>query len=212
MDGEGDDYGGPAESLAILGSRPIVKQHISKRSLRNKALSIGFNDKALIDYVGGFHKRKKKRRKEAQQQIQEKERRKRIAARKKRKLEKEFVMNGGVHPENDSDSGLEDSCTDVEEDEVSKNPSALGTKTYDTGDMTITVTTSDLSGKDNDLKHTRSSHCPTNFESQKNPCLEVKTKPFKKTVKIAAKKRSYHKRHKKEKGSQRGGNKKKNKK
>lgn len=43
-----------------------------------------------------------------------------------RKLEKEFVMNGGVHPENDSDSGLEDSCTDVEEDEVSKNPSALG--------------------------------------------------------------------------------------
>lgn len=211
MDGEGD-CSGPAESLAILGSRPTVKQHISKRSLRNKALSIGFNDKALIDYVGGFHKRKKKRRKEAQQQIQEKERRKRIAARKQRKLEKEFVMNGGVHPENESASGLEDSSTDVEEDKVSKTPSALGTKTYDTGDMTITVTTSDLSGKDEDLKLTRPSHCPTSFESKKNPCLEVKKKPLKKPARIAAKKRSYRKRQKKEKGSQKGGKKKKNKK
>ncbi|GMP72655.1 hypothetical protein CsSME_00030602 [Camellia sinensis var. sinensis] len=58
-------------------------RHIKKRALRNKALSISFDEKDLKDFVTGFHKRKKKRRKEAERQLQEVQRRKRIELRKK---------------------------------------------------------------------------------------------------------------------------------
>ncbi|XP_031740788.1 ribosomal RNA-processing protein 17 isoform X2 [Cucumis sativus] len=73
-------------------------RHIKKRALRNKALSVSFNEKDLRDYVTGFHKRKKKRRKEAEKQKEEAMRRMRIEARKKRKLEKDLVLHGGVLP------------------------------------------------------------------------------------------------------------------
>ncbi|RVW46288.1 hypothetical protein CK203_075894 [Vitis vinifera] len=63
--------------------RPPHAKHIKKRALRNKALSVSFNEKDLRDFVGGFHKRKKKRRKEAQQKLQESQRIKRIVERKK---------------------------------------------------------------------------------------------------------------------------------
>jgi len=49
---------------AVELARPQGR-HIRKRALKNKALSVKFNEKDLRDYVTGFHKRKKKRRKEA---------------------------------------------------------------------------------------------------------------------------------------------------
>ncbi|KAL6538633.1 hypothetical protein OROGR_012621 [Orobanche gracilis] len=58
-------------------------RHIKKRALKNKSLSVSFDEKDLKDYVTGFHKRKKKRRKEAMQKQEEAERRKRIEQRKK---------------------------------------------------------------------------------------------------------------------------------
>ncbi|EMS67037.1 hypothetical protein TRIUR3_33451 [Triticum urartu] len=71
----------------VVGQMPtfMVPKHINKRALKNKALSISLDNKALKDFVTGFHKRKKKRRKEAQRITQEKDRRKRIEARKKRR-------------------------------------------------------------------------------------------------------------------------------
>ncbi|XP_064964727.1 uncharacterized protein LOC135612380 [Musa acuminata AAA Group] len=78
---EEDDF----DEGVVVGqlSTVMVPKHIKKRALRNKALTVGFNDKELRDFVTGFHKRKKKRRKEAQRQLQEKDRLKRIEARKK---------------------------------------------------------------------------------------------------------------------------------
>ncbi|KAK3013399.1 hypothetical protein RJ639_009460 [Escallonia herrerae] len=85
------------------GQLPRIRaRHIKKRSLKNKSLSVSFNEKDLKDYVTGFHKRKKKRRKEAQHQLEEVERRKRIERRKKRKLERE-----SVYGEAPSDTGAE---------------------------------------------------------------------------------------------------------
>ena len=66
------------------GQTPRIRgRHIKKRALKNKALTVSFDEKDLKDFVTGFHKRKKKRRKEAQQQLEEAHRRKRIEARKK---------------------------------------------------------------------------------------------------------------------------------
>ncbi|KAK6917475.1 Nucleolar protein 12 [Dillenia turbinata] len=89
-------------------------RHIKKRALKNKALSVPFNEKDLRDYVTGFHKRKKKRRKEAQQRLQEAQRRKRIEDRKRRKQEREYVLYGGAPPS--TESGLDESGKDEEQD------------------------------------------------------------------------------------------------
>ncbi|KAL4276545.1 hypothetical protein AHAS_Ahas20G0217900 [Arachis hypogaea] len=83
----------------VVGEEPVPQpaskvRHLKKRALKNKSLSVSFNEKDLKDYVTGFHKRKKKRRKEAQKQQEEVLRRKRSEERKKRKLEREFVLYG----------------------------------------------------------------------------------------------------------------------
>ncbi|THG18687.1 hypothetical protein TEA_022496 [Camellia sinensis var. sinensis] len=90
-------------------------RHIKKRALRNKALSISFDEKDLKDFVTGFHKRKKKRRKEAERQLQEVQRRKRIELRKKRKMEREFVQYGGAPAE--TSAGPDERGDNSEQDE-----------------------------------------------------------------------------------------------
>ncbi|KAK8642149.1 hypothetical protein V6N13_011506 [Hibiscus sabdariffa] len=67
-----EEYEGEAP---VLPSKPRAR-HIKKRALKNKALSVSFNEKDLRGYVTGFHKRKKKRRKEAQKKQEQAERRK----------------------------------------------------------------------------------------------------------------------------------------
>ncbi|XP_022848223.1 ribosomal RNA-processing protein 17 [Olea europaea var. sylvestris] len=117
--------------------------HIKKRALKNKSLSISFNEKDLMDYVTGFHKRKKKRRKEALEKQELALRRKRIEARKKRKLEREFAIYGGAAP--DSGIGSDGSDEDNEGDEEAEPvASVAGTTMYDNGDMQVTVTTSEI--------------------------------------------------------------------
>ncbi|PIN15489.1 hypothetical protein CDL12_11873 [Handroanthus impetiginosus] len=126
------------------GPLHIRARHIKKRALKNKSLSVSFNEKDLKDYVSGFHKRKKKRRKEAMQKQEAAERRKRIEQRKQRKLERDFVMYGGAV----LDSG-EDAAESDEEDEHDEDgelvASVSGTMMYDNGDMQVTVTTSEIS-------------------------------------------------------------------
>ncbi|XP_043708306.1 ribosomal RNA-processing protein 17 [Telopea speciosissima] len=168
-------------SLAISDKIPRSKaQHIKKRALRNKTLSITFDDKDLRDYVGGFHKRKKKRRKEAQRNLQEKERLKRIGARKQRKLEKERVLNGGVQPS--SDIGPDESGDGNEqEEETELTASVSGTKSYSSGDMKITVTTSEISHEFNESLREKTQVIPrTSTEGEKKHNIPVQKKTFKK--------------------------------
>ncbi|KZV48615.1 ribosomal RNA-processing protein 17 [Dorcoceras hygrometricum] len=120
---------------------PLVRsRHIKKRALKNKSLSVSFNEKDLKDFVTGFHKRKKKRRKEAMQKQEEAERRKRIEQRKKRKLERDFVQYGGPPPSDaiESDEEHED------EEAMQQGASVSGKAMYDNGDLQITVTTSEI--------------------------------------------------------------------
>lgn len=124
------------------GGALVRTRHISKRALRNKSLSVSFDEKDLKDYVSGFHKRKKKRRKEALQQQEEAARRKRIELRKKRKLERASVY-GGAPP--DSGTGAAESDEEHEHDEDSEPiPSVSGTMTYDNDDVQVIVTTSEI--------------------------------------------------------------------
>lgn len=150
MDDDGEDWDAaePVVLPELVPSRPaVIGQHIKKRVLRNKALSVGFNDKDLRDFVTGFHKRRKKRRKEAQKQLAEKDRLKRIEARKRRKLEKEFASTGAISARNDlanSGSAPRDDGNDLEDDEPMQTKSVSGITTYETGDTNIIVTTSEL--------------------------------------------------------------------
>ncbi|GER31645.1 nucleolar protein 12 [Striga asiatica] len=115
------------------GSGPLRGRHIKKRALKNKSLSVSFNEKDLKDYVTGFHKRKKKRRREALQKQEEAERRKRIEQRKKRKLERDFVMFGRALP----GSGAEDAAEPDEENEHDED-------TEPVGPVSVTVTTREI--------------------------------------------------------------------
>ncbi|KAL0544034.1 hypothetical protein IC582_019145 [Cucumis melo] len=117
-------------------------RHIKKRALKNKALSVSFNEKDLRDYVTGFHKRKKKRRKEAEKQKEEAMRRMRIEARKKRKLEKDLVLYGGVLP---ADRAVDDQNDDQEDEEEEPLAPFSEARTYDNGNVKVTVTTSEVS-------------------------------------------------------------------
>ncbi|XP_039786059.1 uncharacterized protein LOC120652339 isoform X2 [Panicum virgatum] len=120
---EEEEYGeemAASESEAedvVVGQMPtvMVPKHINKRSLKNKALSVTLDKKALKDFVTGFHKRKKKRRKEAQKVLQEKERKKRIEERKRRKQEKEIALYGRVLSSDDAGLENEDIGDDGEE-------------------------------------------------------------------------------------------------
>ncbi|KAG2267913.1 hypothetical protein Bca52824_062468 [Brassica carinata] len=113
-----DDEGGAAGALAP----PTRARHIGKRALKNKSVTVSFDEKDLKDFVTGFHKRKKKRRKEAQKQQEESMRRKRIEARKKRKLEEMMVAGLGEETED----GEADEKKDAENKEAEPDASTSG--------------------------------------------------------------------------------------
>ncbi|XP_031483383.1 uncharacterized protein LOC116252906 isoform X1 [Nymphaea colorata] len=124
---------------------------VKGKPLRNKSLSVGFDEKGLRDFITGFHKRKKRRQKEAQQQLEEKARKLRIEQRKKKKLEIQLAYGGGpVNPGTVPD----DPRNEIEEDgEDFHGPSITGTTVYNNGSSTITVTTSELCGEENKDVH-----------------------------------------------------------
>ncbi|CAF2082543.1 hypothetical protein BRARA_F00750 [Brassica rapa] len=125
---------------------PTRARHIGKRALKNKSVTVSFDEKDLKDFVTGFHKRKKKRRKEAQKQQEESLRRKRIEARKKRKLEQ--MMVAGNAEETEDVEAEEEEDAEIKEAE----PDALtsGTTMYDTGELKVTVTTSEISREEDE--------------------------------------------------------------
>ncbi|KAL6001900.1 hypothetical protein ACLOJK_040464 [Asimina triloba] len=104
-------------------------------------------------------------------------------------MEKELALYGGVMPSEDpSGAGLGPDASGSEEYEQdgTSGPTASvsGTKMYDNGDMTITVTTSELSHEDEDLKVPRSIPIPKLSDAAENKhSLPVKKKPFKKATK-----------------------------
>ncbi|KAI3818758.1 hypothetical protein L1987_12575 [Smallanthus sonchifolius] len=177
----------------------VQAHHIKKRALKNKALSVSFNEKDLSDFVTGFHKRKKKRRKEAQNQQQEALRRKRIELRKKRKLDREYVLFGGAPPDPDGEPNENDEVDDVEEDERDSDDgddehltSISGTKVYDTGNVKVMVTTSEISREDDFAEIPK-----LPLGSEKKPNLPViKKKPFKKVEKRRSRPKTLTKRDK----------------
>ncbi|KAF9612868.1 hypothetical protein IFM89_004284 [Coptis chinensis] len=181
------------EAEAAIGLGPVNSRHIKKRALRNKALAISFNDKDLKDYVGGFHKRKKKRRKEAQQQIAEKDRLKRIEKRKQRKREREYVQGGGA---GGSSGEADENAGDLHQDE--ETPVTVdfftvinsyifisfameATKMYDAGNLTVMVTTSEISREEEDKQKTE--RIPrSSGETEKKQRIPVNKKQQSKTT------------------------------
>lgn len=174
-----------AEGVAVAGQPPIVRgQRINKRSLRNKSLSVTFNEKDLRDFVSGFHKRKKKRRKEALRKQEEAERRRRLEKRKRARLEKEYALYGGAPPASDTELDGEDQKHD---DESELNPSVSGTATYENGDVMVTVTTSEITPEE--IEHTREKSAvplpqlSIGGAGKKHNIPVSKKKPFKKATK-----------------------------
>ncbi|CAL4922678.1 unnamed protein product [Urochloa decumbens] len=203
---EEEEYGeemAASESEAedvVVGQMPtvMVPKHINKRALKNKALSVTLDKKALKDFVTGFHKRKKKRRKEAQKVLQEKERKKRIEARKRRKQEKEIALYGRVL--SSDDAGLENE--DIVDDEI---------KTYEDDATRITVTTSEITPEDDDIEprtvgSVSASYTNKNPSSvvKKNFSLGVKKKPQKRTFKNKSKAKKGDKKRGAVKGKRKG--------
>ncbi|XP_078438425.1 ribosomal RNA-processing protein [Wolffia australiana] len=205
--------------VAVPSTKPNaggnLQRHIKKRALKNKALSVGFNEKDLKDFVTGFHKRKKKRRKIAKKQIEEKDRKKRIEIRKQRKLERENAMYPGEAAEDDDEkiiSGAEDEEDEIEQDEMAGTQSISGTKRYDSNDLTITVRTSELTREEDEVKPTeglgqRCSSIGLVQGVSKKIVLQPKKKTFKRRA--AGKKSSGRKKHgkiesKRKKGAKKG--------
>ncbi|CAA7407368.1 unnamed protein product [Spirodela intermedia] len=208
MEGEWEaDVAVPSVNPAAAGS---LRRHIKKRALKNKALSVSFNEKDLKDYVTGFHKRKKKRRKIAQRQIEEKERLRRIEVRRKRKLERETAMYGGALPAGESektDSGAEEDGGDLEQDDLERTQSVSGTKMYENSELTITVTTSEFSrGEDTDLSEGHPHVAPElSAAVRKSGGLPPKKKPLKKVASQRSRKKKLKKSaNQRKKGSKKG--------
>ncbi|KAK2977124.1 hypothetical protein RJ640_017648 [Escallonia rubra] len=187
------------------GQLPHIRaRHIKKRSLKNKSLSVPFNEKDLKDYVTGFHKRKKKRRKEAQHQLEEVERRKRIERRKKRKLERE-----SVYGEAPSDPGAEPNEIDEDDEPEKENEliaSVSGTKMYDNGDVKVMVTTSEISHEEEALSAKQQGAVPRltgGSENKKSNVPVSKKKQFKRVARKRSRPKPQSKRDKK-KGKKKG--------
>ncbi|KAK7319611.1 hypothetical protein RJT34_04334 [Clitoria ternatea] len=174
---------------------------LKKRALRNKALGISFNEKDLKDYVTGFHKRKKKRRKEAQKQQEEALRRKRNEDRKKRKLEREFVVSGGVPQEE------HDEIDECQEDATDQVESIADTKTYENDDLKVTVVTSEINPEEESYPSERKEAAAVPLHSvvadKKHGVPINNKKPFKKVAKQRSRSRRTSNRDKK-KGKKRG--------
>ncbi|KAL6902100.1 hypothetical protein ACP4OV_004976 [Aristida adscensionis] len=202
----------------VVGQMPtvMVPKHIKKRSLKNKALSVTLDKKALKDFVTGFHKRKKKRRKEAQRILQEKDRKKRIEERKRRKQEKEIALYGRVLSLDNADgSGSENEGTghDGEEMETDDNVSASLSeiKTYEDDGTRIIVTTSEITREDDDpspkpvgLVSTSYANKNPSSATKKNSSLGVKKKPQKRTFKSKGKTKKGDKKKGAVKGKRKG--------
>ncbi|KAI3409284.1 uncharacterized protein J3R85_019521 [Psidium guajava] len=156
-------------------------RHIRKRALKNKALSVTFDEKDLRDFVTGFHKRKKKRRKEAQKQQEEAQRRKRIDQRKKRKLERELAYYDGGPPSNDTELDGKDELLENDE-ETRPQISASVMAVYDNGDMKVTVKTSEIApDEENDpIEKTWTGQATG---ADKGHSVPAKKKSFKRVVK-----------------------------
>ncbi|XBH84709.1 hypothetical protein VPH35_072816 [Triticum aestivum] len=161
----------------VVGQMPtfMVPKHINKRALKNKALSVSLDKKALKDFVTGFHKRKKKRRKEAQRITQEKDRRKRIEARKMRKQEKEIALYGKVVSSENVDG------EDGDGDGDGMDAAAPEIKTYEDGGTRITVVTCEIThGEEDDQKSVSRSYAKKScgvVSAKKQPSLGVKKPP-----------------------------------
>ncbi|XP_022142095.1 ribosomal RNA-processing protein 17-like [Momordica charantia] len=171
-------------------------RHIKKRALKNKALAVSFNEKDLRDYVTGFHKRKKKRRKEAEKQQEEAKRRKRIELRKKRKEEKELVLYGGILP---ADRPVDEQNDDHEEEEEKPFAPISETTTYDSGNIKVTVITSEVS-RDGEICPIDKSQTATTqlvAKDKKHNLPITKKKPFKKVAKQKSRPKPRSKRDKK---------------
>ncbi|AEE28703.1 unnamed protein product [Arabidopsis thaliana] len=158
---------------------PTSARHIGKRARKNKSLTVSFDEKDLKDFVTGFHKRKKKRRKEAQKQQEEAFRRKRIEARKNRKLEELMVAGNGE----DNEDGEAEDEVDAEDEEAEPDASTSATTMYDTGELKVTVTTSEISREEEEpirKEKTQSTESGSTAKaSTKQPVPVRKTKPMK---------------------------------
>ncbi|ESW31251.1 hypothetical protein PHAVU_002G222700 [Phaseolus vulgaris] len=171
--------------------------HLKKRALKNKALGISFDEKDLKDYVTGFHKRKKKRRKEAQKQQNEALRRKRSEERKKRKLEREYVQYGVVPPDQNEER---------QEEVADQVESIAETKTYQSGDLKVTVVTSEINPEEESHHSERKEETvtPHSVVADKRQGVRISNKkPFKKVAKQKSRPKPANKRDKK-KGKKRG--------
>ncbi|KAK9706644.1 hypothetical protein RND81_07G141300 [Saponaria officinalis] len=180
--------------------------HIAKRALRNKSLSVSFDEKDLKDFVGGFQKRKKKRRKVALIQQGEADRRKRLEIRKQLRLDKEYALYGSAPPDKDGEAP-EEEPEQNDESESELRPSISGTTTYENGDVIVTVTTSELNlEEEKDHPVTKSTSVrPVSAGAKKQQNIPVsKKKPFKKVRKGSSRPKLQNKRER------RKGNKKKN--
>ncbi|XP_057471302.1 LOW QUALITY PROTEIN: ribosomal RNA-processing protein 17 [Actinidia eriantha] len=176
-------------------------RHIKKRALKNKALSVSFDEKDLQDYVTGFHKRKKKRRKEAQLQLQEVQRRKRIEGRKKRKLEREFALYGGAPAE--ASAGPDEDGDNSEHDEESDpvpSISVEGTTMYDNGDVQFTVKTSEISREEEEKSPSKGPQAAApkliGGDVKKHSVPVNKKKPFKRVANNRSRRKPQNKRGK----------------
>ncbi|CAN6300894.1 unnamed protein product [Urochloa humidicola] len=214
---EEEEYGEemvPSDSEAedvVVGQMPtvMVPKHIKKRSLKNKALSVTLDKKALKDFVTGFHKRKKKRRKEAQKVLQEKERKKRIELRKRRKQEKEIDLYGRVL--SSEDAGLENEDIGDDGEEIENDESLSEIKTYEDDTTRITVTTSEITPEDDDIGPRTAGPLLVSYTNKnpssvakKNSSLGVKKKPQKRTFKNKSKAKKGDKKRGAVKGKRKG--------
>lgn len=176
-------------------------RHIKKRALKDKSLSLSFNEKDLSDFVTGFHKRKKKRRKEALQKQEEAARRARIEARKKMKLNREHVMSCGAEQDpatDDAEPIEEDEQDDDDDDEPVASVS--GMTMYDNGDTQVTVTTSEIVANDevdHIIRPESRRLLPNEGLDKKNVKIPIIKKPLKKAQKRRSRAKPQKKRDKK---------------
>lgn len=214
---EEEEYGdqmaaSESEEDVVVGQMPtvMVPKHINKRALKNKALSVTLDKKALRDFVTGFHKRKKKRRKEAQKILQEKERKKKIQDRKRRKEEKEIALYGRVlSSDNNDGAGFEDIGDDGEDMENDEPLSEI--KTYEDDGTRIIVTTSEITPEDDDIGPKTVGPVATSYTNKnpssfakKNNSLGVKNKSQKRTFKSKSKAKKGDKKRGAAKGKRKG--------
>ncbi|KAG6778679.1 hypothetical protein POTOM_015022 [Populus tomentosa] len=170
--------GAEIEDNGAIQIPPTRAGHIKKRALKNKAVSVSFNEKDLrcgywscdnllvvVEIKGLFL----------------------------RKLEKEFALHGGPPATNESD--------EYEEDHEESEPiaSVNGTTKYDNGDMQVTVTTSEISREDKDSSSEKTQvAAPSLVEANKTHKLSVsKKKSFKKVSKRKSRSKPQKKRDRK---------------